>query len=116
MSAKYKGVFGPGLRKLKQFEVRLYVHSETITKFHKARPVPYSLGPAVEAELNLLEKEGVVSRVSHSAWGASVVIVPTKDSGISLCGESKVTVNQVLDVDKCHLSRVKGAYGFHGEP
>ena len=70
LSATYKGVFGPGLGKIKEFEARLSVHSEATPKFHKARPVPYSLRPVVEAELDRLEKEGVVTKVSHSAWAA----------------------------------------------
>ena len=75
LSARYKGVFVPGLQKIKEFEARLSVHSEATPKFHKARPVPYSLRPVVDAELDRLEEEGVVTKVSHSAWAAPVVVV-----------------------------------------
>ena len=101
LSARYKGVFGPGVGKIKEFEARLCVHSETTPKFHKTRPVPYSLRPLVEAELDRLE--GVVTKVSHSAWAAPVVVVPKADGGICLCADFKVTVNQILDVDKYPL-------------
>ena len=100
LSARYKVVFGPCLGKIKKFESRLCVHSEATPKFQKSRPVPYSLRPAVEAELDRLEMEGVVTKVSHSAWATPVVVVPKADGGIRLCGDFKVTVNQVLDVDK----------------
>ena len=100
LSARYKGVFGPDLGKIKEFKARLCVHSEATPKFHKARPVPYSLRPTVEAELDRLEKEGVVTKVSHSAWAVPVVVVPKADGGIRPCGDFKVTVNQVLDVDR----------------
>ena len=103
LSARYKNVFGPGLGKIKDFKARLCVHSEATPKFHKSRPKPYSLRKAVEAELDRLEKEGVVTKVSHSAWAAPVVVVPKADDGIRLCGDFKVTVNQVLDVDKYPL-------------
>ena len=53
--------------------------------------------------LDRLEKEGVVTKVSHRAWAAPVVVVPKADGGIRLCGDFKVTVNQVLDVDKYPL-------------
>ena len=56
-----------------------------------------------EMALDRLEKEGVVTKVSHSAWAAPVVVVPKADGGIRLCGDFKVTVNQVLDVDKYPL-------------
>ena len=65
--------------------------------------MPYSLKPAAEAELDRLEKEGVVTEVSHGAWAAPMVVVPKADGGIRLCGDFKVTVNQVLDVDKYPL-------------
>ena len=95
LSARYKGVFGPGLGKIREFEARLCVHAEATPKFHKSRPVPYSLRPAAESVFDRLEKEGVVTKVSHSAWAAPVVVVPKADGGISLCRHFKVTVNQI---------------------
>ena len=53
--------------------------------------------------LDRLEKEGVVTKVSHSAWAAPVVVVPKADGCIRLCGDFKVMVNHVLDVDKYPL-------------
>lgn len=38
-------------------------------RFHKARPVPYALQEAVEAEYNRLESEGIVEKRSNSANG-----------------------------------------------
>ena len=34
LSVRYKGVFGPGLGKIKEFKARLCVHSEATLKFH----------------------------------------------------------------------------------
>ena len=60
--------------------------------------MPYSLRPVIEAEPDRLEKEEVVTKVSHSGWAAPVVVVPKADGGIRLYGDFKVTVNQGLDV------------------
>ena len=45
-------------------------------KFCKARPVPYALQEAVEAEYNRLESEGIVERVEFSEWATPMVHVP----------------------------------------
>ena len=66
MTARYKCVFGPGLGKIKEFEARLCFLSETNPKFHKVRPVPYSLRPA---GLNPLEKEAVMCSRCHAVRG-----------------------------------------------
>ena len=46
------------------------------SKFCKARPVPYALQEAVEAEYNRLESEGIVERVEFSEWATPMVHVP----------------------------------------
>ena len=44
--------------------------------------------------------------VGHSAWAATIVPVPKQDDSIRICGTTnKLTVNQVLDVDKYPLSK-----------
>ena len=86
-----------------EFEARLCVHAEPIPKFHKSRPVPYSLRLVVEAELDRFEKDEVVTKMSHSAWATPLVVGPKADGSIRLCRDFKVTVNQVLDVDKYPL-------------
>ncbi|XP_048578018.1 uncharacterized protein K02A2.6-like [Nematostella vectensis] len=103
LTARFKGVFGTGLGKIKEFQARINVQPEATPRFHKARPVPYALKPAVEAELDRMEKEGIVTKVSHSEWAAPLVVVPKADGGVRLCGDYKVTVNPVLDVDQYPL-------------
>ena len=41
--------------------------------------MPYALKEKVEQELQRLEEEGIIFKVSHSDWAAPVVSVPKKD-------------------------------------
>ncbi len=56
-------------------------------------------------ELDRLEKEGILVRVSSSEWATPIVPVPKGDGRIRLCGDYKVTVNSSLEVDQYPLPK-----------
>ena len=87
------------------FEASLHLKPEYRPKFHKARPVPFALKQAIDRELDRLEGEGIIEKVSHSHWAAPVVPVPKGDGQIRLCGDYKVTINPVLEVDQYPLPK-----------
>ena len=64
----------------------------------------------VESELDLLKREGVLERTNYSEWAAPVVTVPKPDGQIRLCGDYKVTVNPMLDVDQYPLPKPKDIF------
>ena len=74
-------------------------------RFCKLRSVPFSLNPALEVDLSRLKSLGVIEPVEYSYWAAPVVPVAKKDGGIRLCGNFKLTVNQVLDVGQYPLPK-----------
>ena len=43
---------------------------ETHPKFNKARPVPFAIRDALGAELDLIEGDGIIEKISHSPWAA----------------------------------------------
>ena len=45
-----------------------------------------------------MEQEEVLKKVTHNVWGSSIVVVPKKTGGVRICGDYKVTLNQVLKV------------------
>ena len=45
----------------------------------KARPVPYALQEAVDAEYHRLESKGIVEKVEFSEWATPMVHVPKAD-------------------------------------
>ena len=67
--------------------------------------MPLSLRSALEEELSRLERVGVLHKVNHSDWATPVVVVPKKSGGVRLCGDYKVTLNPVIDVDQYPLQR-----------
>ena len=102
---KHEAVFEKGLGTMKKFNAKLHLKSGATPKFVKARPVPFALRPKVEASLEKLEQEGVLEKVTHCEWGSPIVVVPKKTGGVRICGDYKVTLNQVLDVDQHPLPK-----------
>ena len=64
---------------------------------------PFALRDAVEHELDRLLEAGVVAKVNFSEWAAPIVVVPKKDHRVRICGDYKVTINPVLEVDQYPL-------------
>ena len=102
---KHSEVFQSNVGTMHQFEAKLVVKPEAKRQFYHPSSVPYALKDAIKRELDRLEAEGIVERVSHSDWAAPVMTVPKSDGMVRLCGEYKVTVNPVLDVNQYPLPR-----------
>ena len=98
----YVDVFRDDLGTITPFKATLSVSPSANPRFHRPQPVPYALRPLVEQELERLERAGVLQPVSHSDWAAPV---PKCDGTVRICGDYKLTVNPVLDVDQYPLPR-----------
>ena len=98
--SEFGEVFREELGTIRPIKAHLTVKTGVQPRFFKPRSVPFSLKSALEAELSRLESMGVLEPVEYSEWAAPVVPVAKKDGGIILCGDFKVTVNQVLDIDQ----------------
>ena len=60
---------------------------------------PYHLhSDKVEAEIQHLEKEGVLKKVESTDWATLIVPVLKPEGTVRTCGDFKVTLNQYLDV------------------
>ena len=96
---QHREVFSTGLGKLKNEKAHLTLKENAIPRFMKPYPVAYAKRVAVDAELERLQKAGVLIPVDYSEWATPVVAVEKSDGGIRLCGNFKCTLNQCLEVD-----------------
>ena len=103
--SKYPEVFKDKLGTMVNFKATLNLKSTAKPKFFRPRSVPFALRDSIEAELARLEEAKIISKVTHSDWAAPIVAVPKKDGKLRLCGDYKVTINPVLEVDQYPLPR-----------
>ena len=105
--AKYQDLFEKGYGHLKQFKASIQVREDAQPIFLKAGPVPYALKEKVEQELQRLEEEEIIYKMSQSDWAARVVSVPKKDGTLRVCGDYEMTVNRVLMLNNTHYRMQK---------
>ena len=108
--AKYPAVFQDDLGDIKGAAATLHVDPSQQPRFYRARPVPYSLRPKVEAELTRLQDQGVISPVQFSDWAAPIVPVVKQDGNIRICGDYKLTINAVSKTDPYPLPRIEDIF------
>ena len=107
---KYEALFEKGYGHIKLYKASIQVREGAQPLFLKARPVSYALKEKVKQELQRLEDEGIIYKVSQSDWTAPVVLVPKKDGSLRVCGDYKMTVNQCADVDQCSLPNTEDLF------
>ena len=103
--AENQGLFEEGQGTIKDFKAKLSVQENAKPKFCRPRPVPFALKEPIEKELQRLEEAKVIEKVPFSEWAAPIVPVPKVDGKVRICGDYKVTVNPVLDVDSHPLPK-----------
>ena len=66
LKKKYEQVFSAGLGTMLQFKARLNVKPEVKPIFFRPRSIPFAIKETVEKELDRLEAEGIIEKVSTS--------------------------------------------------
>lgn len=102
---KFPNVFLSGVGKIEGIQASLNLKKDSKPIFMKPRTVPFALIPRVEQELENLVSEGVLTKVDHSEWATPIVPV-VKRKKIRICGDFKVTINPVLDIDEHPLPTI----------
>ncbi|KAJ8884609.1 hypothetical protein PR048_016466 [Dryococelus australis] len=65
----------------------------------------------VDAELDTLEAEGVLTKVETSDWGSPLIVIPKSDGGVHLCVDYKVVDEQSNQIQT--ISPHRGTYRLH---
>lgn len=93
-------LFRPELGKFTRRKAELkFKEDKPGTVFRRARPVPHALRPKVEAALENMVKQKVVTPIEHSEWASPLVIVPKPGGKLRICADFKQTLNPLLDIN-----------------
>lgn len=101
--ASHKSVFKDQIGVIHDFKAHIEVPENAKPSYFKPRSVPYALKEKVEKELRRLETLGVITKIDRSDWASPIVVVPKADGSIRLCGDYKVSVNKVIQIEQYPL-------------
>ena len=107
INVQYKDVFLEELGTFSGPKKKIHVAEDAQLKYFKARPVPYALKEKIENELDRLVEEGTIEPVQFVDWAAPIVPIVKEDKSIRICGDYKVTVNQVAKLVTIQSQRQK---------
>ena len=108
--ARHANLFRNELGTIKGATAKLHVSPDARPRFYRPRSIPYALRSRVDQALDKLMSDGILEAVQFSEWAAPVVPVVKRDGSIRLCGDYKLTVNQVALVDTYPLPLVQDIF------
>lgn len=79
---RHEEVFKEELGTLKGMTVMIHFNPGSVPKFYRPRSVHFAMRSKVEAEINRLLNENIITPVKYSEWAAPVVPIPKPDGSI----------------------------------
>ena len=107
---RHPDLFKEELGELNGTTAKIYIDSDARPRFCHARQVPYALKEKVDTEIERLVNAGVLEPIQFSEWATPVVPVLKHDGTVRLCGDYKLTVNQVAKTDTYPLPRIEDLF------
>ena len=83
---------------------------DTGAKPKKSCLVAYALQPALERELDRMQRECILEPMEKSEWATPLVIVPKSNGNIRICGGFKVTINQCVETKAYPLPTMENIF------
>lgn len=112
LSEKYSCVFNADQEVISGVRAKLQIVENAISKFCKSRTIPCAMRNAVDKQLQLLERQGVITPVEYSEWAVPIVCIPKTNGDVNICGDYKVTINPWLAVDKYPLPKPQDLFAL----
>ena len=110
MVDRHPNMFKDEMGCIQDTSAKFHVQLNVTPKFYRAQPVLYTLHSKVEDELDWLEKDGIITPVEFSDWAAPIVPVVKHDGSVRICGDCKLTINQVAETDVYPLPRIEDLF------
>jgi hypothetical protein len=104
---EHEQVFNDSLGKHTSARATLRVRADARPVFRRARPLPLALRVPVDAELERMERAGIITPIPSSDWASCLVVVVKNNGSLRICGDYKSTLNPALEVDKYPLPRAE---------
>lgn len=108
--ARHEDVFKDELGTLKGVKATINVVPGAVPRYFRPRQIPFAMRPKVEAEINRLIKEQIITPVKHSDWACPVVPIVKSDGSIRLCGDYKLTVNRVSLLEQYPIPKIEDLF------
>ena len=103
---EFEDIFSSELGTMKNEKAKLYLKPNSILEFLKVRPVPYPLKNKTELEIERMVKNNILEPVDVSELATPILPVIKEDSSIQICGDYKMTVNQVSQLDNYPIPKI----------
>ena len=103
----FSDVFKDELGTLQGQKVSIHIDPSVPPKFCKARSLPYAMRGKVEAELQHLQDQGIISLIKYSKWAVPIVPVLKQDkTPVRICGDYKLTASKASHLEHYPLPKV----------
>ena len=96
---EFASVFSDDPGEMRGFEADVHIDDDVQPIFKKAYQVPFAIRDRIKSQLQTGIDKGLFTVVKSSDWASPQVTVVKPSGDFRLCGDYKVTVNQVLKSD-----------------
>lgn len=107
IKSKFEKLFSPGCGTFNKGTVSLKLINDNVeAKFFRPRVLPFAMREKVECEINRLLEEKIIYPINFSRWATPIVPVLKKNGAVRICGDFKITINPVIEIDQYPLPRI----------